>query len=152
MKKLITLLTLTLLIAHHGFGQTDVEKDPAYLAIDKLIDLKANPPQVNVNLPKFLLKDALSELSGTNGLLANTGIDIADLVKEVKLIRVVVIEASKTNRPALDKSVKALQAQLNSKWTSIVSVSDEKEGVSPHWIFPTWAPNCQQLTFVMLPV
>lgn len=129
MKKLITILTLALLaacpLARGGDGS--IESDPSYLPIDKLLDLKANPPQVNVNLPRFLLKDAISGLTNAPGNpLAGT--DLADLVKDVKLIRVVVIEV-KTNRAELDKSMKALRATLDSKWTPIVNVPENNVGV-----------------------
>jgi hypothetical protein len=130
MKKYITSFMLALLTAYPlaGFGQSSVEKDPAYLPIDKVLDLKTIRPEVNINLPRFLLKDALGELkdAGTN---AFDGIDIADLIKDVKLVRVVVIEANETNRPALDKGVKALREELEKKWTSIVSVAEDKEHV-----------------------
>ena len=130
MKKYIASLVLALLTAHPlaGFGQASVEKDPAYLPIDKVLDLKTIRPEVNINLPRFLLKDALTELkaAGTN---AFDGIDMADLIKDLKLVRVVVIQANETNRPALDKAVKALREELEKKWTSIVSVPEEKEHV-----------------------
>jgi hypothetical protein len=131
MKKWITSFALVLLTALPlaGFGQTSVEKDPAYLPIDKLIDLKTIRPEVNVNLPRFLLKDALSELNGAGGGSPVEGMDIADLIKDIKLIRVVVIKANHTNRPVLDKAVKALQSELEKKWTTIVSVPEEKEHV-----------------------
>src|SRR5215831_9433495 len=131
MKKWITSLLLGLLTVYPlaAFGQTSVEKDPAYLPIDKVLDLKTIQPEVNLNLPRFLLKDALSELnSSTNGSPIE-GIDIADLIKDVKLIRVVVIEANQTNRPALDKAVKTLRTELEKKWTTIISVPEEKEHV-----------------------
>ena len=64
-----------------------MKKDPAYLPIDKAIDLKANPPEVNVNIPRFLLNDALTGLDETN-FLKEAGIDLQDLFKDVKLIRV----------------------------------------------------------------
>lgn len=113
-----------------GLGQNSVEKDPAYLPIDKVFDLKTMKPEVNINLPRFLLKDALSGLTGadTNSLAPN-GIDIAELIKDVKLIRVVVIQVNKTNRAALDKGVKELRTQLEKGWTTVVSVPEEKEHV-----------------------
>lgn len=125
MKKLITLLTFMLVTACPiaVFGQTDLEKDPAYLPIDKYLDLKAIPPQVNVNLPRFLLKDAVSDLS-TNEALANSGIDLPDLVKDVKLIRVVVIQADEKKHGELDNGVKKLRAELDAKWTPIVTVTE----------------------------
>jgi len=131
MKKWIISFMLVLFTAYPlaGFGQTSVENDPAYLPIDKVLDLKTIRPEVNLNLPRFLLKDALSELNSTTNGSAVEGIDIADLIKEVKLIRVVVIEVNKTNRAAVDKAVKALQNELEKKWTTIVSVPEEKEHV-----------------------
>src|SRR5262249_44263517 len=100
MKKWIASFMLVLFTAYPlaGFGETSVEKAPAYLPIDEVLDLKTIRPEVNLNLPRFLLKDALSELnSSTNGSPIE-GLDIADLIKDVKLIRVVVIEANQTNR------------------------------------------------------
>jgi hypothetical protein len=132
MKKIITLFTLAVIAACPlaSFGQNDIEKDPAYLPIDKALDLKANPPRVNVNLPRFLLKDALAGLSNAPSFdLASAGVDLPELLKDVKLIRIVVLEVAKTNRLAIDKGVKALQSELESKWTSIVSVPDKDSSV-----------------------
>ena len=131
MKKWITSFLLVLMTAYPlaGFGQTSVENDPAYLPIDKVLDLKTIRPEVNLNLPRFLLKDALSELNSSTNGSAVEGMDIADLIRDVKLIRVVVIEVNKTNRAAVDKAVKALQNELEKKWTTIVSVPEEKEHV-----------------------
>lgn len=113
-----------------GFGQASLENNPAYLPIDKVLDLKTIRPEVNVNLPHFLLKDAISELtSGPTNSLPFDAAEIADLIKDVKLIRVVVIEANPTNRPALDKGVKVLRGDLEKKWTTIVSVPEENVGV-----------------------
>ena len=132
MDKLISSLTLALVAVCPlaSFGQSSIETDPAYLPIDKALDLKVIQPEVNINLPRFLLKDATSALNGAPGSpLAGTGIDVADLVKDVKLIRVVVIEANKTNRPALDKAMKSLRADLEAKWTPIVTVPGDNVGV-----------------------
>lgn len=112
-----------------AFGESNVEKDPAYLPIDEVFDLKTIRPEVNLNLPRFLLKDAVSELNSSSNSLPIEGIDLADLIKDVKLIRVVVIEANQTNRAALDKAFKTLRNQLEKKWTTIVSVPDDKEHV-----------------------
>lgn len=130
MKKIITSFMLVLVAALPGFAQTAVEKDPAYLPIDKVLDLKTIRPEVNVNLPRFLLKDALSGFTGadTNSPTAGS-IDIVDLIKDVKLIRVIVIEANKTNRAALDKGVKALRTELEKGWTPIVSVPEDNVGI-----------------------
>ena len=131
MKKLITILTLAFIAACPlaTFGEGSIESDPAYLPIDKVLDLKAIPPQVNVNLPRFLLKDAISGLTNAPGNPLAGGTDLAELVKDVKLIRVVVIEANKTNRAELDKSMKALRSELDSKWTAIVNVPENNVGI-----------------------
>jgi hypothetical protein len=124
MKKLVILLLL--LLTWHplaGFGQTDLEKDPAFLAIDKALDLKAIPPQVNVNLPKFLIKDAISGLNDTN--FGSLGPELAELVKDVKLIRVVIFEADSDKRDDLEKGMKTLQTELDAKWTTILKVPEE---------------------------
>jgi len=130
MKKMITILTLALMTACPlaSRAQNSIESDPAYLPIDKAIDLKAIPPQVNVNLPRFLLKDAISGLTNMPNKLPG-GIDLADLVKDVKLIRVVVIDGTKTNRSELDKAMKKLRSELDGKWTSIVNVPENNVGV-----------------------
>lgn len=119
-------------VAWPVFGQAQgaLEKDPAYLAIDQAIDLKTIRPEVNVNLPHFLLQDAVSEFNGgKDDPLAGSGINVADLVKEIKLIRVVVIEAKETNHAALAKGVATLRATLESKWTPIATVPEDSVGV-----------------------
>jgi hypothetical protein len=131
MKKWIASFMLVLLTAYPlaAFGESNVEKDPAYLAIDEVFDLKTIRPEVNLNLPRFLLKDAVSELNSSTNSSPIEGMDLADLIKDVKLIRVVVIEANQTNRAALDKAFKTLRNQLEKNWTTIVSVPDDKEHV-----------------------
>jgi hypothetical protein len=127
MNKLLSILTLTVVVACPvaGFGEGSYEADPAYLAIDKALDLKAIRPEVDVNLPRFLLKDAASELS--NSMSAEKA-DFTELIKEIKLIRFLVFE-TKTNRAALGKAMQKLRAELDAKWTPIVSVRDGEENV-----------------------
>jgi hypothetical protein len=131
MKKLIAILTFAALTACPLAVHADnsIESDPAYLPIDKVLDFKVIPPQVNVNIPRFLLKDALSGLTNLPGNALPRGVDLPDLLKDVKLIRVVVIESAKTNRAELKKAMKALHATLDSKWTSIVSVPESNVGI-----------------------
>lgn len=128
MKKFSALFMLALLTACPlpVFGQTSLEKDPAYLPIDNVLDLNTIQPKVNVNLPHFLLKDALAGLTNVAGLETN---DIADVLKDIKLIRVVVIEPDQNNRAALDKGIKALRNGLEKKWTAIVNVPENNVGV-----------------------
>ena len=129
MNKLVLPLTLALFAGSHlaALGQTNLQSDPAYLPIDKALDLQTIQPQVNINLPRFLLKDVVPELNGVLGSRSgDKGIDFADLIKDVKLIRVVVVEANDTNRAALKKGVKTLRAELEGKWTPIVSVAEEE--------------------------
>lgn len=132
MNKLLLSFTLALVTAcpMPGFGQSSLEEDPAYLPIDKVLDFKTIRPEVNINLPRFLLQDVASELDGgPNDPLAGTGINFAELIKDIKLIRVVVIEATEETRAALEKGVKSLRATLESKWTPIVVVPEENVGV-----------------------
>jgi hypothetical protein len=113
-----------------ALAEATIENDPGYLNIDRAIDLNTVHPQVNVNLPRFLLKDAASSLNGgPDDPFKGTDINLADLIKDVKLIRVVVFEAGKADRAALDKGMKDLRAQLDAKWTALVSVADGKENV-----------------------
>jgi hypothetical protein len=113
-----------------GLAQGKIENDSAYLAIEQAIDLTAIHPEVNVNLPRFLLQDALSEFNGgPDDPFVSAGIDLADLVKDVKLIRVVVIEPNKTNSAALAKGIAALRTTLETKWTPIVSVPEDGVGI-----------------------
>jgi hypothetical protein len=129
MKKLIASLMFAAIAVcpMAGFAQADIKTDPAYLPIDKVLDLKTLPPQVDVNLPGFLLKDALSGLNTTN--LGNSGLDLSDLIKDVKLLRVLVFEGTQSNRTALKKSMKPLQDELEDKWTALVHVKDEGDNV-----------------------
>jgi hypothetical protein len=132
MNKLAKILSLAFVAAWPIFGQTQgaLEKEPAYLAIDQAIDFKTIRPEVNVNLPHFLLQDAVSEFNGgKDDPFAGTGINISELVKEIKLIRVVVIQAKETNRAALVKGVATLRATLESKWTPIATVPEDNVGV-----------------------
>ena len=123
MNKLAKILSLAFVAAWPVFGQTQgaLEKEPAYLAIDQAIDFKTIRPEVNVNLPHFLLQDAVSEFDGgKDDPLAKTGVNVAELVKEIKLIRVVVIEAKETNRAALARSVIGLSAVRTSGVSSLI--------------------------------
>lgn len=132
MNTCLSVLTLALLSVAplRVSAENRLETDPAYLPIDRAIDLKAIPPEVNVNLPRFLLRDAVSELNGgTNDPFAASGVNLADLIKDVKLIRVVVIDANATNRAALTAGVATLRQILETKWTPIATVPEENVGV-----------------------
>jgi hypothetical protein len=132
MNRCITLLALLLLVAGatRTPAQSNLENDPAYLAIDKAFDLKVLQPEVNINLPRFLLQEALAELNGgPEDPFAKAGVNLAELVKDVKLIRLLIIEANQTNRPALAKGVAALRTTLETKWTPIVTIPEDSVGV-----------------------
>ena len=88
MKKLITTLALALIAASSTpvGAQTSLESDPGYLAIDKALDLKLVKPEVNINLPRFLLKDVLADLGsvgGTNDPFAGSGVTLSELIQEL---------------------------------------------------------------------
>ena len=124
------LLALLVALPLAALAQSDVEKSPAYLPIDKVIDTKTIAPSVNVNLPRFLLMDVAAGFDGsTNDPLAGTGIDFKDLVKDVKLIRLMIIENNKDHHDEIAKGVAELRAVLRDKWTAIVNVPDGGVGV-----------------------
>jgi hypothetical protein len=132
LKKHIAILAVTLIAACPGraIAQSNLENDPAYLAIDNAFDFKTVKPEVNINLPKFLLKDALADLDGgKDDPFAGSGINISELIRDIKLIRVVVIGGHKNNSEAVAKGVATLRATLEKKWTPITVVSEEKEKV-----------------------
>lgn len=101
MKPFIPSIALALLASCPigAWAQNALETDPGYLDIDKAIDLKTVRPEVNINLPRFLLKDAASFFNGGPGdPFAEAGINFGELTKDIKLIRVVAFEASKKTR------------------------------------------------------
>jgi len=111
-------------------AQTNLKDNPAYLRIDEVLDLKQASPEVNVNLPRFLLMNALSEFdNGPEDPFAAAGINLPEIVKEVQLIRVVIIESTPANRAHVDSAVTALRQDLASKWNTIVSIPEENIGV-----------------------
>jgi hypothetical protein len=132
MKKATTTLLLTALFAltRAAVAQNDLKSDPAYLPIDESIDVKIAQPEVTVNLPRFLLLNALSEFNGgADDPFAQAGIDIGEIVKDIKLIRVMVIEAKDGNQEHVAAGVKKLRTQLESGWVSIVAVPEEGVGI-----------------------
>jgi len=77
-----------------------LEKDPAYLPIDKVLDLKNDSPRGQRQSAAFSVEKCPSGFDGgTNDPLQVRGIDLPDLIKDVKLIRVVVIEAKTQTAP-----------------------------------------------------
>jgi hypothetical protein len=139
MKKLVAILTIAFLAACPSRviaqnNNNNVENDPAYLAIDKAFDFKTIKPEVNINLPKFLLKDALADFDwGKNDPTAATGVNISELIKDIKLIRVVVMEGkkdkNKNNTEAIANGMATLRSTLEKSWTPIAVVAEEKERV-----------------------
>lgn len=125
-------MTLALLVASASMGlaQDKLKSHPAYLPIDSSIDLTVAKPEVNVNLPRFLLQNVVSELDGgPDDPFASMGIDFKDLVKGIQLIRVVVIEANETNKEKINAGVQKLRTQLESNWTPLVSVPEDGVGI-----------------------
>jgi len=132
MKKLAAILTLAFITAcpTRVIAQNNLENDPAYLAIDKAFDFKTIKPEVNINLPKFLLKDALADFDGgKDDPFAAAGVKVSELIQDVKLIRVVVIEGKKTKGEDVAKGVAALRSTLEKSWTPITVVAEEHERV-----------------------
>lgn len=132
MNKRIASLTLALVTALPTLAtaQSEIEKDPAFLPIDKVIDLKSIVPEVNVNLPRFLLMDAASgiELPEDNPFAA-AGTSIREILEGIKLVRVVILEAEESKRAELDKGVAKLRKQLEDSWIALVSIPEDNIGI-----------------------
>lgn len=125
-----TLLALLLCAPLAGIAQTNLESDPAYLPIDKVLDMKIARPEVNINLPRFLLQNAVSEFDGgENDPFAAAGVNLKDLIKDIKLIRVIVIEGNSENEAHIASAVETLRKQLEDKWVAVVSVPEENVGI-----------------------
>ena len=128
--KILPILSLLLAFPMLGFAQGNLENDPAFLHIDKAFDLSTIQPEVNVNLPRFLLKDVISDLdTSENGPLGEASGSLAELVRDIKLIRVVVIDANDENRNAVESGVATLKLELSSRWITIVSVPEDNVSV-----------------------
>ena len=128
MKPPIPSIALALLVSCPvgAVAQNALENDPGYLNIDKAIDLKTVRADFNVNLPRFLLKDAASFFNGGPGdPFAEAGINFADLTKDIKLIRLVVFDP-RDNKDTVEKGLKALRAELEAKWTPIFTTMKEE--------------------------
>lgn len=124
LKKTWALLAMCCLsIASTALAQGDLKDDPAYLDIDAAIDLTEITPEVNVNIPRFLLNTALSEFTGgKDDPLAKLGVNLKELTQDVKLIRVVVIDGKDHNGEEIRAGVERLKSQLAEDWVPIVAV------------------------------
>ncbi len=126
----ISLIALVIACPIFGQAQQSLKSDPAYLAIDAAIDLSTIKPEVNVNLPKFLLKNAASEFNGgPEDPFGKVGININELIQDIKLIRIVVIEGNKDNSAQIAKGTARLRAQLEKSWMPIVNVPEDNVGI-----------------------
>lgn len=135
MKKLVGILAFVATCSAGVIAQGSLENDPAYLPIDKAFDFKTAKPEVNINLPKFLLKDALADLDlGKNDPFAGSGINISELIQDIKLIRVVVFEGHKNNSEAIAKGMETLKSMLDKTWTPIAVVAEGNEKVGVYAI------------------
>ncbi|MEJ2108730.1 MAG: DUF4252 domain-containing protein [Acidobacteriota bacterium] len=125
-----TAVVLALLVAFVSMGMAQdmetLEQNPAYLDLDKAFDFSEVTPTVNIHLPKFLLDNMLSQMDGgPNDPFAEAGVNIADLTKDIQLMRMVVFDAKdpetmKAARSGLEK----LKKSMGSKWLPIVNVPE----------------------------
>ncbi len=128
--KNITLIALLVASPVICQAQQSLKNDPAYLNIDEAINLEIAKPEVNVNLPRFLLKNAVSEFDGDESdPFGKLGIDVGDLIKDIKLIRVMVIEATDKSKDHLNRATAKLRSDLEKNWTPIVSIPEENIGI-----------------------
>ncbi len=119
----VTLLASSLAYVTPLRAQEALKDDPAYLDINAAIDLTEIKPEVNVNIPKFLLKNALAEFDGgKDDPIASLGINLHELTSEVKLVRIVVIDAKPQDEDAIKTGIQRLKDDLEASWIPIVSV------------------------------
>ena len=121
------------------YSQSDlraIEDHPAYLDIDGAMPMDAIQPEVNVNLPRFLINSALQDLeiptdpSGEEDNQAAAMVtELKDLLSDVKLIRVLVLNKATDNRGHIAAGMPKLHEQLRKSWMPIVSVPEENVGI-----------------------
>lgn len=102
------------------------EQNPAYLNINEAFDFSVAKPVVNINLPKFLLDNMLSQMdSGPDDPFAETGINISELTKDIQLLHIVVFETKDPKTAEAARSgLEKLKNSMSSKWMPIVNVPD----------------------------
>ena len=89
--KVAVVLALLCGLSTIGLAQETVlpEQNPAYLNINEAFDFSVAKPVVNINLPKFLLDNMLSQMdSGPDDPFAKTGINISELTKDIQLLHI----------------------------------------------------------------
>lgn len=103
-----------------------LSENPAYLNIDQAFDFSVIEPTVNVNMPQFLLNNMVSQFDGgPDDPFAGSGINIAELIEDVQLVRVVVFDSKDPEKQKIVRSgVEKLKKSMSSKWMPIVNVPD----------------------------
>ena len=103
-----------------------LSENPAYLNIDQAFDFSVIEPTVNVHMPQFLLNNMVSQFDGgPDDPFAGMGINIADLIEDVQLVRVVVFDSKDPEKQKIVRSgVERLKKSMSSKWMPIVNVPD----------------------------
>lgn len=121
-----TALAAFLALPTAALAQANLKKHPAYLNIDGALDLKTIKPEVNINVPRFLLNSALAEFDGgKDDPIGRLGINLKELTQDIQLLRVVVLDADDEHQEAVRKGLKKLHAQLEEHWTAIVSLPED---------------------------
>jgi len=129
------LIAMTALISavHSQAPVNTVEENPAYIKLSNSIDVTQAKPTVNVNLPKFLINEALSaldELSTLEGSdqekVAQLVSQVKEIVKEIQVIQVMVFEdLDNESSQVVAKGMDTLKKELEDSWTTIVAIPDE---------------------------
>lgn len=129
--KLKTIIVAALLaVANVASAQQSITSHPAYLPIDEALDLSKIKPEVNVNLPKFLLTEAAAGFDSDTSIgLKDAGINLKELIQDIKLIRVIVVESQPKYASELEEGIKQLRDHLNKNWMPLVIVPDGGVGV-----------------------
>lgn len=113
-----------------AFAQNSLKSHPAYLPIDETLDMSTIKPEVNVNLPKFLLAEAAAGVDAApeNGL-KEAGINLQELVQDIQLIRVLVIPSDGDQKAKLAEGLSKLREVVSADWIPLVMVPDDGVGV-----------------------
>ena len=131
MKIFIRYILFTCFLGAAGVGWAQLLSERAgYLPIDETVDVAAFKPTVDVNIPKFMLNEVVDGLNeASKNQLAEAGIDLYSVIKEIHRIRIVVFEAGEETRDGLETAVEALRGKLGSNWIPLVRVVDDEDKV-----------------------
>lgn len=113
-----------------GVAQPKASSSPGYLPIDETLNTAAIQPKVNLHLPKFLIKEMITDFeNGSDNPLTELDINLSELVSGVDSLRIVVIEPDGETRKTVQAATQRLTEILNSSWMPVINVPEENVGI-----------------------